>query len=71
MAGKSNVRLAKRLKELREQYGFTQHEVAERSGIDYKYYQTIEGKHPPNITLNSIGRLAKAFDLSPADLLRF
>lgn len=71
MAGRARLLLAKRLRQLRKRYGYTQQMIAERSGLDYKYYQSIEGKHPPNVTIDSLERLAKAFRLSLAELLKF
>jgi len=70
MAGRTRKILAHRLKQLRKRHGCTQQAVAEKSGLDYKYYQTLEGKSPPNITLDSIERLAKAFSITPWQLLR-
>ena len=70
MAGKTRLLVAKRLKELRQHYGYTQQTVAERSGLDYKYYQRLEGKRPPNVTVDSLERLAKAFGLPVSELLK-
>ena len=70
MASTTRRLLASRLRQLRKRYSYTQQMVAEKSGLDYKYYQTLEGKTPPNVTLDSLERLAKAFSLSPWRLLR-
>ena len=70
MAGNARRLLAKRLRYLREQRRLTQQMVAEKSGLDYKYYQTIEGKRPPNVTIDSLERLAKAFRISLSELVK-
>ena len=69
MTARTRTQLAKRLRELRKRHHYTQQQAAERSGLDYKYYQVIEGKTPPNLTLDSLERLAKAFDVTLPDLL--
>jgi len=71
MAGSTRPLLGKRLRQLRHRYGLTQQAVAERSGLDYKYYQSIEGKRPPNVTMDSLERLAKAFRISLSEFLKF
>lgn len=67
----TNIRLrtAKRIKELRKGRGYTQEKLSELTDIDYKYLQRIEGKNPPNIKLETIERLAKAFKISVSKLL--
>lgn len=66
-----NIRLktAKRIKELRRKRGYTQEKLSKLSGIDYKYLQRMEGKSPPNIKIETIERLAKAFEISVSKLL--
>lgn len=67
----TNIRLkaAKRIKELRRKQGYTQEKLSELTGIDYKYLQRIEGKNPPNIKLETLERIAKAFKISVSKLL--
>lgn len=67
----NNIRLkaAKRIKELRRKQGYTQEKLSELTGIDYKYLQRIEGKNPPNIKLETLERIAKAFKISVSKLL--
>ena len=62
--------LAKRLRWLRQRHHYTQQTVAEKARLDYKYYQSIEEKHPPNVTFDSLERLAKAFGISLSELLK-
>lgn len=66
-----NIRFGKHLKELRKQRKLTQEELAYRAELEYKYIQRLEGKKPSSPTLNTIEKLAKAFGLSPAELLKF
>lgn len=63
------LKTAKRIKELRRKRGYTQEKLSELSGIDYKYLQRMEGKSPPNIKIETIERLAKAFEISVSKLL--
>jgi len=70
MAEKARRLFAKRLKQFRERRGLTQQELAERAGLDYKHLQTLEGKNPPNITVDSVEKLAKALSVSIPDLFR-
>lgn len=71
MASRARLLLGKRLRQLRKRYGYTQQAVAEKSGLDYKYYQRIEGKRPPNVTIDSLECLANAFHISLSALLKF
>lgn len=65
---KSNIQhqVGKRVKELRQKKGLTQEELADKTGIDYKYIQRIEGKTPPNLTAITIGKLAQALKVKPS-----
>jgi len=65
------LKLAKRIRELRKRKGLTQEQLAELSGIDYKHIQLLESKKAPAAKLDTIEKLAKAFGLSPAELLKF
>jgi transcriptional regulator with XRE-family HTH domain len=63
--------LGKRIVTLRRKYGFTQEELAERSGVSYKYVQMLEGKKPNNVSLKVMEKLAKGFNIPPWKLLKF
>lgn len=63
------LKLAKKIKELRRGGGLTQDKLSELARIDYKYVQRIEGKNPPNIKLETLERIAKAFKISLSELL--
>ncbi|MCK9432473.1 MAG: helix-turn-helix transcriptional regulator [Candidatus Omnitrophica bacterium] len=65
-----NIRFGKRLRELRKEQGLTQEALSEASGLDYKYIQRLEGKSPSSPTLNSLKKLAKAFRISPSELIK-
>ncbi len=66
-----NIKLARRLKELREKYKYTQEKLAELSGVDYKHIQLLESKNPPAARLDTVEKLAKAFKIDPSKLLKF
>ena len=66
-----NIRFGKRLKELRKKHKLTQEDLAEASGLDYKYIQRLESNKPSSPTLNSIEKLTKAFNISISKLLNY
>ena len=60
--------LPKNLKDLRNQYGYTQKYIAEQLGITYQSYQHYEwGLTVP--TLQNFIKLAKLYNVSYEDLL--
>ena len=65
------LKLGKKIRFLRKKLGLTQEELAEIAVIDYKYIQRIEGKTPPALKIDTIGRLAKALKVRPVELLDF
>ena len=64
-----NFIVSKKIKKLRTKKGLTQERLADKSGIDYKYLQKIEGKNPPNISLKTIEKIAKTLSVNPSKLL--
>lgn len=64
-----NLRFAKALKELRAAHGLTQEELAEKSGIDYKYLQKLESQNPSSPTLSTLEKLANGLEMSIEELL--
>ena len=66
-----NIRFGKRLKSLRREKKLTQEKLAGLADLEYKYIQRLEGKKPSSPTLNSLEKLAKAFDISIPKLLDF
>ena len=71
MSTTARIKLAKRLKQLRKKYNYTQEKLAEMTGIDYKYLQKIEGSKPPAVKIDTLERLAKAFRIPISKLLDF
>lgn len=65
------LKLGKKIRFLRKNLHLTQEALAEITDIDYKYIQRIEGKNPPAIRIDTIGRLAKALKVNPKELLDF
>ncbi|MCX5709680.1 MAG: helix-turn-helix transcriptional regulator [Candidatus Omnitrophica bacterium] len=65
------LKLAGKLRELRKKRGLTQEKLSEASGIDYKHIQLLESKKAPAAKLDTIAKLAKAFHISPSELLKF
>jgi transcriptional regulator with XRE-family HTH domain len=65
------LKLAGRLRELRKKKGLTQEKLSELSGIDYKHIQLLESRKAPAAKLDTIEKLARAFHISPSELLKF
>ena len=61
---------AERLRELRKSKGLTQEQLAERSDIDYKYLQKLEGKNPSSPTLSVLEKLSRGLEISLSELIR-
>ncbi len=64
-------KLAKKLRQLRQEYGYTQEKLAELSGVDYKHIQLLESDNPSAVKIDTIEKLAKAFKMTPSKLLDF
>lgn len=71
MAQNIELRFAKRLRDLRKEYGYTQEHLAGISGIDYKHIQRLESKSPPAVRIDTLEKIAKAFNLSLSELVDF
>lgn len=54
---------------LRVARGWTQEQLAEKAGLDYKYYQLFESEHTESPSLRMIEALAGVFGLKPWVLL--
>ncbi len=70
-ATKIRLDLANQLRRLRKKHNLTQEQVAERSGLDVRYYQRIESRRPNAVKIDTLDRLAKAFKIKPSKLLDF
>lgn len=57
-------KLAKRLRQLRQEHEYTQEKLAELSGIDYKHIQLLESENPSAVKIDTIEKLAKAFKIT-------
>lgn len=64
----ARFRFGRGVKKLRKGYFWTQEKLAKRAGISRSYLQKIEGKNPPNVTIDTIKKLADAFRCGAPDL---
>ncbi len=71
MRGNVQTRFSRRIRRLREEYGYSQERLAELSGLEYKHIQRLESKRPCDVKLSTLERLSKAFKISISDLLDF
>ena len=72
MAREIRIQFARRLRSLRKRYGWTQEELAERADLAYRHVQRLESlTKPPPAKIDTLEKLARAFQLSPARLLAF
>jgi transcriptional regulator with XRE-family HTH domain len=62
-------RLLARIRQLREARALTQEAFAEKAGLGYKYYQSVEAGRRRDIRLSTVEKLAKALELEPWELL--
>jgi transcriptional regulator with XRE-family HTH domain len=71
METETRIKLALRLRELRRKRKYTQEKLAELSNLDYKHIQLLEGKKPCAPTLDTLEKLARAFNISISKFLDF
>ena len=57
------------LKRLRTEKNLTQEELAQRSGVDYKYFQKLEGHTPSSPTLSTLDKLSKGLGISLVEFI--
>lgn len=69
MKNNAKTIISNRLKELRKKHGYTQEELAGRAGVDYKHIQKLESNVPPSVRIDTLEKLAKAFDVPITKLL--
>lgn len=60
--------VSENIKAIRTKARVTQEELAQKAEVDYKYLQKIEGKDPPNISLQTIEKICQALRVSPSKL---
>lgn len=65
------MEFAKRLKKLRAEYNYTQQRLSEISTVDYKHIQKLESKNPSAARIDTLEKIAGAFDISLSKLLDF
>lgn len=62
---KKNARFVfgKNVKAFRKQKGWTQAELARRAELSVRHIQKIESHQPPDVTLDTIEKLARALEI--------
>lgn len=65
-----NIKFSQVLKTIRKSKGLTQEQLAERSDIDYKYLQKLEGKNPSSPTLSVLEKLSRGLEISLSELIK-
>lgn len=65
------LKLGKKIRELRKKKKLTQERLSELAGVDYKHIQLLESKNPPAAKIDTIEKLAKAFKISPSNIINF
>lgn len=65
------LKLAKRIRDLRKKHKYTQQKLSEIADIDYKHIQLLESKNPSSAKIDTLEKLAKAFNLSLSKFLNF
>ncbi len=61
-------KLGRKVKELRQRGGYSQEELASRSGLHRTYMSDIE-RGERNVSVENIGKIAKALGVKPSELL--
>lgn len=57
------------LRLLRARHDLTQESAAEMAGFEYKHFQKIESGRRPNVRLDTLERLARAFGLEVSHIV--
>lgn len=65
------LKLAARIRKLRNKHKYTQWKLSDLSDVDYKHIQLLESKKRCDIKLSTLAKLAKAFNISVSKLLDF
>jgi transcriptional regulator with XRE-family HTH domain len=63
-------KLANRIRKLRKENKFTQEELSEKSGVSYKHIQKLEGNYMHDPKLDTLKKIAGAFNISVSKLLK-
>lgn len=65
------LKLAARLRQLREKCKYTQQKLSELSDVDYKHIQLLESKKPSAAKIDTLQKLARGFNIPLSKLLDF
>ena len=68
------IKFGRRLCQLRAKHKYTQRALALKAGISVAYVQMLEATKPKkrkNVTIVTVEKLAKAFGMSPSEMLDF
>ena len=68
---KIRLQFAAQMRKLRKKLDLTQESMAEKVGMDLRYYQRLESRNPNAIKIDTIDKNAKALHLPPWKLLKF
>jgi transcriptional regulator with XRE-family HTH domain len=71
MSKETRLKLGLRIRQLRKKHRYTQQRLSELAEIDYKHIQLLESKRPPAVKIDTLEKLAKAFNISISKLLDF
>ena len=71
MVNDTAKRLLARVKHLRLTLGLSQEAFAEKVGLGYKYYQSVEAGRRRDLRLSTLEKLAQGCDLRLWELLNF
>lgn len=71
MENEVRLKLAAKLRQLRKKYKYTQQKLSELAEVDYKHIQLLESKRPSAAKIDTLQKLAKAFNMPISKLLDF
>ena len=71
MSKETRLKLGLRIRQLRKKNKYTQEKLSELAEIDYKHIQLLESKRPPAIKIDTLEKLARAFNMSISKFLDF
>ena len=70
MGMSARFRFGKEVRRLRNKTGWTQKELAKRAGLSRRYLQEIESKNPPDVTIDTLKKIADGFRRNISEILR-
>ena len=71
MSKNIRLELGLKIRQLRKKYKYTQEKLSELAEVDYKHIQLLESRKPPAIKIDTLEKIAKAFNMSASKLLDF